>query len=61
MSAERNIDQGDSSRIVTAVDFSDRLPPSPGTASVTAGDVGVTTAGPAGTACAGVGCDDCEA
>ena len=61
MSADRNIDQGDSSRIVTAVDFSDRLPPSPGTASVTAGDVGATAAGPAGTACAGAGCDDGEA
>jgi hypothetical protein len=68
-SAERNIDQGDSSRSAGAVDFSDLLPPSAGVAvaseaagaeadGTTGDDAGACTGG---AACAGIadgcGCD----
>src|SRR3984893_15987078 len=68
MSADRNIDQGDSSRSPAVVDFSGLLPPSPGVVAAApeasgSGTEGTTAeapgAGPADAACAGLaaGCD----
>src|SRR6266852_4236387 len=63
ISADRNIDQGDSSRSATAVDFSGLLPPSPGVAvaSEVAGADGIADGAGActGEACVGVA-GDCD-
>src|ERR1700675_4848334 len=68
MSADKNIDQGDSSRSPAVVDFSGLLPPSPGVVAAASEAAGAGTDGTtaeasgactAGAACAGTatGCD----